>query len=346
MPNSDADLNSVIDSSTEADSAFAENLYGHYQATRTSHAHGSVDAIMRKIDAQAIDRVVSQEEQPSLSPGTAQIHAIDAKPVPVDESAQVEAPAANSSSIFNRWLLPGVAAAILGVVLIPMLMKTGSEPEGLHATLPSALNNRAAQTVAYIDAPASGSFGFADTTNVAQVAFNNGVITTDLELLVEADQSAKTRTFLRTLVSDQQSAQQGSTPADIEDLSREIQTSAISMNDAISAGEDKAVLLEHVVNISAALENMAQKTEQLDWFIAGRSVESIRVAAEYSLEHSDVKPLEQALSLGRKITEPSSEAPASGLLTELLQADLSGPEEFEKASELLSKANDIKLLMQ
>jgi len=342
---SDVDLNTSTDSSSDADSAFAENLYSHYQANRTSDTPGSVDAIMRKVNEQAISRVVSQEEQPSLSPDAPQIHAIDAKPVPGDD-IQVDAPAANSSSIWNRWLLPGVAAAILGVVLIPMLMTTGSDPDGLQATVPSALHDRAAQSVAYIEAPASGSFGFADTTNAAQIAFNNGVITTDLELLVEADQSAKIRTFLRTLVADQKLVQQSSAPTGTEELSRKVQSSAVSMNDAISAGESKAVLHEHLVTISAALENIAQKTEQLDWYIAGRSVESIRVAAEYTLEHSDVKPLEEALLFSNKITQPSSEAPASGLLPELLQADLSGPEEFEKASELLSKANDIKLLMQ
>jgi len=225
-------------------------------------------------------------------------------------------------------------------------MNTGSNPGNLQATLPTELSDQAELAVAYIEPPQNATFGFADTTNAARVAFNNGVVSTDLKLLVETEETSKTQQFLRALVATQNSAQQGPIPDDLKALSSKVQSSAVSMNDALGAGESKAGLREHVTAISTALEAMASTTEQKDWFNAGRSVESIRVAAEYALEHSDIKPLEQALSLAGKIEQPASQAPASEVLPQLLKADLNGPEEFEIASELLSKANDIKLLMQ
>jgi len=349
---SETDLNITADASARTDTVLAENIYKHYQATRTSDAQVSIDTIMNKINKQSIGHVILQEEQPSVSSDTPQVHAIDAQPVLVDEQTQVDTPAANSSTIFKRWLLPGVAAAVLAVVLIPTLMNTGPNP-GLNpeeaqviATMPTELSDRAAQTVAYIEAPESATFGFADTTNAAQGAFNNGVIATDLKLLVDAGESLKTQQLLRTLVAAQTSAQQGSIPDSLKDLSGKVQTSAMSMSDAISAGEGEAVINTHLATISTALEDMAGAAEQMDWFIAGSSVESIRVAAEYALENSDVKPLEQSLVLANKVAQPVTEAPASKILSELLQADLNGPEEFEIASELLNQANDIKLLMQ
>jgi len=344
--NSDTGVNTPIDSLTEGDAGFAENIFKHYQTTRSSDAQESIDAIMRKIHDQSISQVVSQEEQPSALSDTPQIHAIDVKPVSVNEQSQVGTPAANSSSIFKRWVLPGVAAAVLGIVLIPTLMNTGSNPESLHATLPTELSDQAEQAVAYIEPPASATFGFADTSNAAQIAFNNGVVATDLELLVEAKETSKTQQFLRTLVAAQNSAQQGSNPDDLVALSNSVKSSAVSLNEALGAGEGKAELREHVSAIGTALEAMAGATEQTDWFNAGRSVETIRVAAEYALEHSDTKPLDQALSVAGKMAQPASEAPASEVLPQLLKADLNGPEEFEIASELLNKANDIKLLMQ
>ncbi len=345
---SKAGLNLSENALLENDNELAENLYKHYQATRTTNAQASVDAIMRKIGEQSLEQVISQEEQPLLSQDTPQIHTINAQPVQVDKQSQIDVPAANSSSVFKRWMLPGVAAAILGIALIPMLLNNSApNPEPLQVTLPTELSDSATQTVAYIDVPESTAFGFANTTNAAQFAFNNGVITTDLALLVEAEQTVKTQQFLRALVATQNSAQQQGAMSDsVKELSGQLLSSAVSMSDAIGAGESKAVLQEHLTTIYTALEKMAAETEQKDWFVAGQTVESIRVAAELALEHSDTKPLAQALNMANKMTHPTSEAPASELLPQLLQADLSGPEEFEKASELLTVANDIKLLMQ
>lgn len=340
------DLNTATDTLYEDDTKLAETLYRHYQANRKSDTQVSIDTIMRKVSEQSVDHMVSREEQPLASSDEPQIHTIDAQPVHVDEQTKIDVPAANSANIFKRWVFPGVAAAVLGIVLIPMLMNTGSNPEGLQATLPTELSERATQTVAYIETPERATFGFADTTNAAQVAFSNGVFTTDLNLLIDADENVKTQMFLHTLVAAQASMQQGSLPDSLKKLSTNVQSNAVSMNDAIGAGESKASLHEYLATISAALQDMADTTEQLDWFVAGRSVESIRVAAEYAMENSDIKPLEQALVLANKVVQPTSEAPASGLLPELLQADLEGPEEFELASELLIKANDIILLMQ
>lgn len=351
-PKAGTGVDTVVDALAPDDSLLAENVYKHYQSTRTSDAQASIDTIMSKINEQSINHAVMQKEQPTVSSDTPQIHAIDAQPVQVDEQTQTDTPAANSSRIFKRWLLPGVAAAILAVVLIPTMMNTGSSPglnpEEVHviATLPAELSDRAVQTVAYIEAPESTSFGFADTTNAAQVAFNNGVIVTDLRLLVDAGENTKTQQFLRTLVAAQNSAQQGPMPDSVKDLSDQVLTSAVNMNDAIGSGGSKVALNEHLAAISNALEDMAGVAEQVDWYIAGRSVESIRVSAEYALENSDIEPLEQTLLLANKIAQPANEAPASAILLKLLQADLNGPEEFEIASDLVNKANDIKLLMQ
>jgi len=346
--NQDSDLQKsvVMHAAMEDDSLLAETLYKHYQATRGTDAQGSIDAIVQKVEQHTISRMLKQEEQPFVPLDVPQIHKLDAKRVTEGDHTQFEAPAANNASIWKRWVIPGVAVAILSVVFVPMMMNSDSGPEELHATLPTALSDQAAQSVAYIEVPKNGSLAFAGTTNAAQVAFINGVIVTDLTLLVEADQIVKTQQMLRALLAAQSTAQHDSTSKIKDDLSAKVHSNALGMSDAIDTGKNKTVLVEQLADIGSGLEAIAKKSDQLDWYLAGRSVESIRVAAQYALDKSDITPLKQALLLGNKLDQPKSQAPASGTLAQLLQADLSGPEEFVKAAELLDMANDIKLLMQ
>jgi len=337
----DSESDTADIATTNTEPTMAEDLYQHYQSSRLTQEHGLIDAIMQKIDEQSVISVLPQDDQPLISKNNPQIRPLDLQPGRVNEQAQIDTAAANSSSIFKRWFLPGMAAAILAAVLIPLLTDKGPGIDAVQATLPEALSTYAEQSVAYINATQSASFGFSDTTNAAHAAFNSGVIATDLHLLVHAEQSADVRAILRVLVNAHGSMADGD-----DSLIDQLKSNASGLDDAFAAGRSKLVLIEHLASIRSSLELMAKKSNQLDWYVAGTSVESVRVAAELALEISDVDPLKQVLLLARNTAQPVTDAPASGLLTQLKEADVTGPEEFVQTSEILDKARDIILLMQ
>lgn len=310
--------------------AISESHYRHYQQNRATTTEASIDSVMRAIDDQSIDNILQKNKHPIISDGVPDIRPVSAKQGQVDANLVLaDAPAANTSTSYKRLILPTIAAAILGIVLIPLVLDKASKKVMVQATLPAALIAQATQAVALIDSPASEAFGFSDTSDAAKVAFNNGVNVTDLHLLMEADQIASAAPFLKAMISQ-----------------TDIRSTTKQLIETIDVGASNDVVKTHLNDLTLKIQDSSNQARQLDWFLVGRSVESIKIAAEFALEHSETQSLEQALTLASKLDRPANMQGVGGLLDELFQARLTSPDEFLQASKILITANDIKVLMQ
>jgi len=320
----------------------AEGLYRQYQQGRAPTARISVDEIMETINRNTSFDPARQHDQPSGdAENSSMITRINVTEGNVtDPIGMGSSPAANSPNIFKRFVFGTAAAILLGIVLIPNLIDRPTSHETPLALVPEALASAADQTVAYVEQPAGVTFGFSDSASLEKSAFNQGVLAADLTLAVEANEKTLASTILQQLLEVTSNSEIDKSTA------TGIRTAIQVLFDAIKDDAAQQELKIHQNNLFTMLETAVEHRQQLNWYLTGHSVESIRIAAELALANSDLTSLEQALAEAKERPQPPVIDPASNQFNALLHMPIDGVEKFVQTGEILRVANDIKLLMQ
>lgn len=324
-----------------------EQVYKHYQTSRHDAKQASIDSIMDAIERDSVQSMLQDanggdlnsaqetnspqlQEQSITSQELRPIQSIDAVGGHVSlDDKQGGSEAANAPSLFKRFAIPAIAAALLTAVILPLVMNNNEQTGAMQVSVPASLIEQAPQLVSYINGARSSTFGFSAAEAAPQTAFQNGMAATDVTLLGNSDQQSLTTSLLQGIAKQ---------PA--------IRLPAEQLSAVVNNGADENTVLSARTVLLSALQTAAEKVDQADWFAAGQLVESIHLAAEYALETSDIEPLEQSLALIRQADAPRQSAPASAMLSDLQQIELLEAEPFVGARNVLLLTDDIKLLMR
>ncbi len=363
----------VASLASQDDAAFdstqmAEHVYRHYKQNRTSENKSTIDALMQAINKH-VDLVGVEDHINSLNgnqvrpqdnrlldsqrPGgplqhdqpqtdslqTSEIINIDAKQGQVVSDIALDKNAANSSNRFKRFMLPALAAALLSIALIPVIINQPSEPAVLQASLPEPLLDNAEQSVAFVSDRSPQAFGFTDS-EATKLAFNHGIGLVEVELLLNANKGKEIIPYLEPFYLS------GQPSADLQPDRESVHGAAIHLVSALNVDGYPDMLQRSFDNLQIEVENSLSDSDQIAWYNAGRIVETIRVAAEYSLEQSDTKSVEQAMQWAHEARFPEDVSTVSPLFDALSAAKLTPPDAFEQTSQILKTVNNIKALMQ
>jgi len=333
--------NTVEQHETQAPSS-AESLYAQHRRVRTSRGEVmSVDSLLDIVHEEYNAEVMPRRDQPDIADEALTIETISVAQGRIGREFDATNAADKRATHWWKRSTVGIAAAVvLAILLIPKLMETSPQPGNTPDTLPIALSNDALRAIAFIDPDVAGSFGFSDDNSIVKYAFNTGVLGVNLRLAVEGANQQLAKAVLRVLLTFL--PEQSAIATNIDDLQRNIQT----VYNAIDTGTTETDLSIQVQKLLATLEASISEENQLPWYLAGSSVESIRIGAEIALEHSDVTALEQALTHGKSAIKPSHITTINRQYSDLVNYPLAGDEIFVQANEIKKMAEDIKLVMR
>jgi len=320
----------------------AELLFRQHQQQRFSGSgEVSVDSVLDLFREESGSLLISQRDQPDSIGTTPAIESVSATEGRMGGEVKASNAANERQSSWWKRLSVGVAAALLlGFVFIPQLMKPSAQSGSSLDSLPVALSNDAGKAKEYIDTTGAGSFGFSDNDSMAKKAFNLGVIAIDIRLSVKGADQQLSKTLLKSLLAA--ATDKSATNSDTEEIPNSIRL----VYNAIDAGADKGEVSRLLQDSLNQIRASIIEGKQLDWYLAGGSVESIRVAAEVALEYSDLTALEQALATGKRLNTPVGVSPIEKQFSDLVNYSLQGKEKFIQVNEIKKMAEDIKLVMQ
>lgn len=138
----------------------------------------------------------------------------------------------------------------------------------------------------------------------------------------------------------------GKPPADLQPDRDSVHGAALYLVSALNVDGYSEMLQRSFDKLQFAVEKSVSESGQVAWYNAGRIVETVRVAAEYSLEQSDTKSIEQAMQWVHEARFPEDVSTVTPLFDTLSAAELTPPDAFEQTSQILKIVNNIKVLMQ
>ena len=323
-----------------------DQVYRRYQHTRGS-AETEIDEIMRAI-ANASDTTVDGQSIPDDQSNTNlnQPHPghtdTDLQPIASvgevtdhtesNKNNRSSPQAANDSGNFLKYFVPAIAATLIVFFALPLINNKGPSDSTQNTDYLTA------ELAPFVEPNTNSMLGFSDTGNSRNTALNYGFLATDLTVLANAGGPAATvkQVVQSYLLSEQ-------THAD------SIRTMALDVISGINADIDTDSLTsDSIAKLHALSITLGEQTSNnnTDWFKLGQAIESIGLTAQLALATDDTKPLNSALDHGSSLTVSNEDAnlkkQIDALFTETVQ-DAMPPAELRR---IITKANDIKSVVQ
>ena len=321
-----SDLSDIV-----PDDELASMVYQHYQKTRNADSL-AVDNIMRAISNNT-ETIESNHPEDQPHPSSADPEVTSNVP-PVGRFNWLSRLSGNSDDVSRKFIFPAIAATLFGFFLLPFI---NSQNNTTDPTIDAA--HLSPELMPYIKPATTSMLGFSGANNQQNIAFQYGVLATDLQVLKRGGGTKKqVKLVVQSYFSDTTKEQD-----QIAAIARRIVTLTADDQASLTIGQEVATEIDSLLN---ALQEHTKDQKLSDWYALGQSIESVVLSSKHAQSTSDTSVLRSAITHATGTQAPQDDATLKELIDALYSEQITDSAQPSDIRRILSKAEDIKSVLQ